>query len=167
MDNTQDIELILNTLYKNRDELASKLNDVEKLIKKIKSGSFALDNTPNNKPAENDAIEQPVKPFQFPYKSEFKFQLLALFDLIGTPCKLKELQEKYTEMTGSNYSPRETLRTLNRHGIIKLLRSKFGDKRGLYWVKAEWLENDNTRLQDKYKFYGFDQVFNEESIEYV
>jgi hypothetical protein len=166
MDNTQDIELILSTLYKDRDELTAKLSNIDKLIKKIKTGSFALNNTPNKELVNTDVVEQPVKALEFPYKSEFKFQLLALFDLIGTPCKLKELQEKYREITGSNYSPRETLRTLNRHGIIKLLRSKFGNNRGLYWVKAEWLENDNTRLKDQYKFYGFDQVFNEDNIEF-
>lgn len=167
MDNTQDLELILNTLYKERDELTAKLSNVDKVIKRLKTGNSTLNNTPNKTPVEVETIEQPVKQFIFPYKSEFKFQLLALFDLIGTPCKLKDLQEKYTEITGSNYSPRETLRTLNRHGIIKLLRNKFGEKRGLYWVKTEWLENDNTRLQDKYKFYGFDQVFIEDNIEYV
>ncbi len=102
MDNTIAKELILNGLYRDRDELAAKLSDVDKLIKKIKTGNLALNNTPNKQTVTADAVEQPVKTLEFPYKSEFKFQLLALFDLIGTPCKLKELQEKYAELTGSN-----------------------------------------------------------------
>ncbi len=87
-------------------------------------------------------------------------------DMIGCACKLKDLQNKYEEITGSNYSIRETLRTLNKHKVIKMLRSKTNG-RGLYWVKTEWIEDNGITLKAKHKFYGFDMVYKEDSIEFA
>lgn len=165
-DTTQEKELILKGLYRDRDELTARLSEVEKLIKKIKSNTFSLVQTPVIEDTNNVVDITPANEPMFPFKAEFKFQVLAIIDMIGVACKLKAVQDKYTEITGSNYSIRETMRTLNKHKVIKLLRPK-GTDRGLYWVKTGWLEDNNTRLQDKYKFYGFDELFKAEEIEYV
>ena len=167
MDTTTDKELILNSLYRDRDELSTKLNDIEKLIKKIKSNNLALNSTPN---ITSDLIE-PVETattdkqeLQFPYKSELRFQVLGCIDAIGTACKLKDIQEKYKEFTGSTFSLRETLKTLHKYQVIKLLRIK-GSDRGSYWVKNDWLEDN--QLLDKYKFYGFDVIYKVQEIEFI
>lgn len=162
---TQEKELILKGLYRDRDELSSKLTEVEKLIKKIKSNSFSLTQTPVIEDTNNAELLTAPQPEIFPYKAELKFQLLAIIDMIGFACKFKDVQDKYKELTGSNYSVRETLRTLNKHNVIKLLKPKGAD-RGLYWVKTEWLNADGN-LMDKYKFYGFDQLYKPDAIEFI
>jgi hypothetical protein len=162
---TQEKELILKGLYRDRDELSTKLTEVEKLIKKIKSNTFSLLQSPAIEDTNNTELLTPQKAEIFPFKAEMKFQLLAIIDMLGVACKLKDIQDKYTELTGSKYSVRETLRTLNKHNVIKLLRPIEGG-RGLYWVKAEWLDDDN-KLIDKYKFYGFDMLYKIECIEFV
>lgn len=166
MEQTHEIELILKGLCRDRDELTAKLTDVERLIKKIKAGNISLNQQPTTAPIINELSQQPETTFLFPYKAEFKFQLISIIDMIGKPCKLREIQDKYKELTGSNYSSRETIRTLHKHEILKLMRMK-GSNRGLYWVKTEWLEDNNTRLIDRHKFYGFDALFKADNIEYV
>jgi hypothetical protein len=166
MNDTQDIELILKGLYRDRDELTTKLTSVEKLIKKIKSGEFFNNEQHNLTPVANDGTLQPETTILFPYKAELKFQIISIIDMIGKPCKMAEIQAKLKELTGSNYSTRETVRTLNKHEIIKLMRMK-GANRGLYWVKTDWLEDNNTRLMNKHKFYGFDTLFKADNIEYI
>lgn len=162
---THEKELILKGLYRDRDELSSKLTEVEKLIKKIKSNSFSLIHSPVIEDTPISEVIHTPQENLFPYKAEMKFQILAIIDMIGFACKLKDIQDKYKELTGSLYSVRETLRTLNKHNVIKLLRPLKSD-RGLYWVKTEWLDADGN-LMDKHKFYGFDQLYKPETIEFV
>lgn len=162
---TQEKDLILKGLYRDRDELSGKLSEVEKLIKKIKSNSFSLTQTPVIEDTNNQPLLTAPKPELFPFKAEMKFQILAVIDLIGIACKLKDVQDKYKELTGSTYSVRENLRNLNKHNILKLLRPKNSD-RGFYWVKTEWLDADGN-LMDKHKFYGYDQLYKPEAIEFV
>ena len=165
-DTTQEKELILKGLYRDRDELTARLNEVEKLIKKIKLNAFSLVQTPVVEDKKNEDVAPSLQQPIFPLKAELKFQVLAIIDMIGVACKLKEIHSRYTELTGSTYSVRETLRTLNKHKVIKLLRSKESE-RGLYWVKTDWLADNNTRLQDKYKFYGFDTIYPADTIQFV
>lgn len=164
MDNTFETELILKGLYRDRDELAGKLNDVEKLIRKIKSGNFALNTTANNAPEQQTEQTNTQTPVLFPFKSEMKFQVAAIIDMIGTVCKLKDIQEKYKEITGSSYSVRETIRTLHKHKVVKILRSKGAD-RGVFWLKRDWLD-ENGKLMNKHKFYGFDLLYTDDNIEF-
>ena len=44
MEYTTETQLILNGLYRDRAELTKQLTDVERLIKKIKLGTFSFDN---------------------------------------------------------------------------------------------------------------------------
>lgn len=165
METTLETELILKGLYRDRDELSAKLNDVERLIKKIKAGTFSLNSTTNNTPEQQPDTNNTPTQVLFPFKSEFKFQVIAIMDMIGVACKSKEIQDKYKEITGSGYAVRETLRTLHKHKVLTMLRSKGAD-RGVFWVKRDWLENDGTKLKDKHKFYGFDVIYNDDNLEF-
>ena len=60
---------------------------------------------------------------------------------------------------------RETVRTLNKHELLKLLQPK-GSIRGLHRVKTEWLEDNETRLKVKHKFEGFELLFTDEQIKF-
>jgi len=166
IDNTQEKELILKGLYRDRDELSTKLSDIERLIKKIKSNTFSLVQTPVIEDTNNEVITEPNTVNLFPFKAELKFQVLSIIDMIGIAFKLKDIQAKYLEITGSTYNLRETLRTLNKHNVIKILRPKDGN-RGLYWVKTEWLEHNNTMLQDAHKFIGYDMLYNKDNVEFI
>lgn len=166
MDNTTAKELILNGLYRDRDELAAKLNDVEKLIRKIKTNTFSLTQPDIINSVDDDVIKQPENAISFPFNGNIKVQVLAIFDLINVACRLKDVADKYKEVTGNNVNLRETLRTLNKHELLKLLRPK-NTERGLYWVKSGWLENNYTILKEEHKFEGFELLYTPDKIEFV
>jgi len=160
MEYKPDVQLILNSLNKEKKELSDKLAEIDKLIKRIKYGNLDLG---LNKVAKADDIETIEAAKPFPLKAELKVQIIKVMDLLGEASKLKSIQDKYKEMTGIHHNLRETVRTLNKHDILKLLQPK-GTERGLYWVKAEWLENG--KLKEKHKFEGFDLIFTDDSIEF-
>lgn len=85
-------------------------------------------------------------------------------DILGVACKLGEIRDKYHELTGLNVNFRETLRSLNKHDLVKLLHPK-GNMRGVYWVKNEWLQ-DNGTLKEKHRFHGFELLFSDDMIEF-
>jgi len=95
-----------------------------------------------------------------------RVQLISVFDLIGKASRLKDVQDKYKEVTGLRPNLRETLRTLSKHKILRILKPK-GTERGLYWVKEEWLEGDGCKLKEQYKFDGFNLLYNDEDLEYI
>ena len=78
---------------------------------------------------------------------------------------MKDIQDKLFELTKGRPNIREIVRTLNKHELLKLFQPK-GSIRGLYWVKTEWLEDNETRLKDKHKFEGFELLFTDEQIEF-
>ena len=160
--------MILNGLYRDRQELTKQLTDVERLIKKIKLGTFSLNGNENNDsvtvaPANNS--NEP-KQIEFPLRGELRVQVISVFDLIGKACRLKEVQDKYKEVTGLRPNLRETLRTLSKHKILRILKPK-GTERGLYWVKEDWLEGEGAKLKEQYKFEGFNLLYNDEDLEYI
>ena len=167
MAHTQEIELILNSLNRDKRELLDKIAGIDKVIKRIKYGNLNIGLSPEDKKTyyentESDT-EPPVK--TFPLKADLKVQAIKVFDVIGVACKLRDVQEKYKELTGLNSNLRETLRNLNKHEILKLVQPK-GTQRGLYWIKSEWLEDNGTRLKEQHKFEGFDLLFSDEMIEF-
>lgn len=165
MEYTQETQLILNSLGKDRKELADKLSEIDKLIKKIRYGNVNLGASKGMKENITDEIgtTEEVKPF--PLKADLKVQVIKILNILGEASKLNAVQEKYKELTGYQANLRETLRNLNKHQILKLLQPK-NHVRGLYWVKTEWLEDNETKLQDKYKFEGFDLLFSDDMVEY-
>ncbi len=166
MEHTQDVELILMSLTKEKRELLDKVGEIDKVIKRLKYGNLNLRLSKGNKnnadANDNDQIQQPQA---FPMKADLKVQAIKVFDILGVASKLRDVQEKYKELTGVNHNLRETLRNLNKHDILKLLQPK-GTIRGLYWVKAEWLEDDGRRLKEQHKFEGFDLLFTDDMIEF-
>src|SRR5579871_1282155 len=166
MEHTQDVELILNSLTKEKKELLDKVNEIDKVIKRIKFGNL------NIRLSQGNDIAAPIAPHNemqsqstFPLKADLKVQIIKVFDILGVASKLREVQDKFTELTGSKHNIRESLRNLNKHQILRLLQEK-GTHRGLYWVKSEWLTDEGTRLRDEHKFNGFDLLFNADTIEY-
>jgi hypothetical protein len=166
MEYSQDVELILNSLNKDKKELLDKVGEIDKLIKKIKYGNLNIGLNKvariDNSITDVEVIEQPQA---FPLKADLKVQVIKIFDLLGEASKLKDVQDKYHQLTGIRHNLRETLRNLNKHDILKLLQPK-GTQRGLYWVKTEWLEDNNTKLKEKHKFEGFDLLFSDDMIEF-
>ena len=166
MDYTQDIQMVLDSLNKDKRELLNKVNDIDKLIKKIKYGNLNLGLTKGSKIiesaiVEDETIHQPV----FPLKADLKVQVIKVFDLLGVACRMGDVRDKLKEMTGHPTNIRETLRNLNRHDILKLVQPK-GTMRGLYWVKTEWLDENGTRLKEQHKFEGFDLLYTDDMIEF-
>jgi hypothetical protein len=165
MEYNQDIELIISSLNKDKRELLDKVNDIDKLIKRIKYGNLNLGLNKGNKIDNTITDIEVIQPIRaFPKKADLKVQIIKIFDILGEASKLKDVQDKYKELTGIHHNLRETLRILNRHDILKLLQPK-GTIRGLYWVKTEWLD-ENRRLKDKHRFEGFDLLFTDDMIEF-
>ena len=168
MEYTTETQLILNGLYRDRSELTKQLTDVERLIKKIKLGTFSLNgndnnNTPSVEPVNNS---NEAKQIDFPLRGELRVQVISIVDSIGVACKLKQISDKHKEITGLRVNLRETVRNLYKHKILTLLKPK-GTERGLYWVKSEWLENDGNKLKEQHKFDGFNLLYNDEDLEYL
>ena len=166
MEYTSEQQLILNSLNKDRKELSEQLSAIDKLIKKIKYGSLNLGGNrvlKQGNDESNDEVSGQDSPF--PLKAELKVQVIKIFDILGEASKLNAIQDKYKELTGHHVNLRETLRNLNRHQILKLLQPK-NLLRGLYWVKTEWLEDNETKLKEKHKFEGFDLLFTDDLIEF-
>lgn len=86
IENTAEKELIIKGLYRDRDELTARLNEVEKLIKKIKSNTFSLIQTPVIEDTQLLPANEVKQENIFPYKAEFKFQVLAIMDMIPSRC---------------------------------------------------------------------------------
>ena len=163
---TQEVELILDSLNRDKRELLDKIAGIDKVIKRIKYGNLNLGLSQDNKTYyENIEDENPAPVKAFPLKADLKVQVIKIFDVIGVACKLSDVRDKYKELTGLNSNLRETLRNLNKHEILKLIQPK-GGQRGLYWVKTEWLEDNGARLKEQHKFEGFDLLFTDEMIEF-
>lgn len=162
---TNEMELVINSLNKQRNELMSEVAEIDKVIKKLKYGGLNLGLTKGNK--IDTAIAAPAEsqqPQAFPLKADLKVQCLKVFDLLGVASKLGEVRDKYREISGLNVNFRETLRTLNKHGLLRILQPK-GNIRGLYWVKSEWLDEAGN-LKEQHKFNGFELLFSDDMIEF-
>jgi len=166
MEYNSEIQLVLNSLNKERKELSDKITEIDKLIKRIKYGNlnFGL-NKGNAVVSGNDNTPEIKADKAFPLKADLKVQVIKVLDILGEASKLKQIQEKYKELTGIHHNLREVVRTLNKHEILKLLQPK-GTERGLYWVKTEWLEGSGTKLKEQHKFEGFDLLYTDDSIEF-
>jgi hypothetical protein len=166
MEYTQDIQMVLDSLNKDKRELLNKVNDIDKLIKRIKYGNLNLGLTKGSKISEAAIVEdETIHQSVFPLKADLKVQVIKVFDLLGVACRMGEVRDKLKEMTGHPVNVRETLRNLNRHDILKLVQPK-GTMRGLYWVKTEWLEENGTKLKEQHKFEGFDLLYTDDMIEF-
>ena len=157
--------MILEALSKERAEVYAKLKQIDRVIKQVREGNLsAIDNSP--KSINGELFETSVQKTSVNngYISDIKLTILSVFDRIGKVSKLRHLQDEYAKVAGNNLNIREAIRTLNRSKKVRLMKEK-GAERGIYWVKADWIEDG--RLKDEYKPDGFDLLYDESLLEYV
>ncbi|MBL7728707.1 MAG: hypothetical protein JNM68_13515 [Dinghuibacter sp.] len=157
-----DIEVILKALTREREDLHQQLMQVDRIINRVKSGTYSGGELPD-KPIQLQVEAAPPKVRQLSPAVDIKVQILRVFDVLGVASTLKQLQTEYKEMTGSNYNIREPVRSLNKSTLIKLVKDKTLT-RGFMWVKADWIENG--QLLDKHKPEGFDLLYKPENLIY-
>lgn len=115
-----DIEVILKALQRERDELHQQLMQVDRIINRVKSGTYS----------DKPVIEQPVK--QLEAKAihrpktlspilDLKIQVLRAMDVLNVASTLKQIQAEYSAMSENKYNIRESVRALQKQGIIRLI----------------------------------------------
>src|SRR5262249_46682876 len=119
MNNIQsDTDVILMALQKERDELHDRIMQVNGIIKRVKS----LEYSASNEVVEPKQIDnqQPIeKPLNiFPKTADIKVLIIRAFDVISVACKQKTVQSVYNELSGNQYSVRESMRTLNKNKVL-------------------------------------------------
>ena len=169
MATTKDDDIMLHALRKERDEAHQKVMQLDRLIKKILSGNYS----PKSVEINNDngvtigiPTLEPQLPFtlnSFPKNADIKVQVLKVFDSLKVASKLKELQTEYNRLSESHYNIREIVRSLHKSRLLRLMK-EIDANRGIFWVKAEWLEDD--RLKEEFKPVGFDMIYKQDNLEY-
>lgn len=155
-----DTEVIISALRKERDELHNRLMQIDRIIDRVKSLEY--DPEIVQLPVKEIADNKDDKQFAvFANKADIRVQVLMVFDLIKQVAKLKDIQAKYSQISGNKYNIRETVRTLHKAGLLRLLKQK-GTDRGFMWIKADWLVNG--QLADQYKPEGFDILYKPETL---
>lgn len=158
-----DIEIILKALQRERDDLHQQLMQVDRIIKRVKCGTYSEDDSPTPAPKqlEADLAKAPIRTLT--PALDIKVQVLRALDVIGVASTLKQIQTEYSAMTNNKMNVRETVRSLQKSTLLKLLKDRT-TTRGFMWVKSEWLEDGI--LQDKYKPEGFDLLYKAENLIY-
>jgi hypothetical protein len=162
---TKDDEMMLFALRKEREEVHERLMQIDRIIKKVRSGKYSDESTGS----EGLSVDQPsdqttaIPLNEFPKNADVKIQILRVMGELGKASKLKEIQAVYNRLSGSHFNIRETLRSMHRSRLIRLIREKDAT-RGMLWVKSEWVEND--QLLEEYKPEGFDMLYKAENLEY-
>ena len=111
MEYNTEIQLVIDSLNKDKRELLDKVNELDKLIKRIKYGNLNLGLSKGMQVGTlNVESNKEVQLQSFPMKSELKVQIIKIFDILGVACKLKDMQEKYKELRGMYVNWRESLR---------------------------------------------------------
>lgn len=157
-----DLEVILKALQRERDDLHNQLMQVDRIIKRVKCGTYSEDEMPE-KPKQLQVAPIAQKPKTLTPAADIKVQILRVFDVLGIAATLSQLKAEYKAISGNNYNIRETVRSLHKSTLIKMVRDK-NASRGFMWVKSEWLEDGI--LQDKYKPEGFDLLYKAENLIY-
>jgi hypothetical protein len=162
---TPEQKIMIDALQVQRNKLAQELATIDKVIKKVKIGDTIASNS------DTAAIQQPFQAnsakanYVFPVDSDIKVQILSVMDMRKRPLKTKELQTEFDKYSRNRYSIRETLRGMQKSGIVWLLKLK-GTTRGFLWVKRDWVDPTTNLLFDEYKFQGFDMLYKPDNIEY-
>ena len=157
----EDYEVMLSALSKERDGLHDQLMQVDRIIKKIKTGQYLASNQITTLEIIPSNAKEPVS---FSTNGNIKVQAIRVLDVIGHATKLKEINTEYTKLTGKVYNLREAVRTLHASKIVYMVKEK-SLERAKYWVKREWVENG--QLLDQYKPEGFDLLYKPEDLEFV
>jgi hypothetical protein len=165
----KDDEILISALRREREEVHQRLMQLDRIIGRVKSGEYAQNREIQDELgiASTKSVE-PVKAPQisdssFPKTVDIKVQVLRVFDIDRKALKLKEIQAEYSRLSGSRYNIREIVRSLHKGGLLRLMKEKDA-MRGIYWVKTEWVEND--QLLEEFKPEGFDILYRPENLEY-
>lgn len=150
-----DLEVILKALQRERDELHTQLMQVDRIIKRVKTGIYS-DEPLQPIEAPKQLQVAPVKKTPLPSIANTKIQVLKVFDVLGVACTLKQVQTEYTAMTGDKSNIRDIVRSLQKSTLVKLLRVEPAI-RGIMWVKSEWVID--LQLEDSRKPDGFDVLY--------
>ncbi|MBK7306848.1 MAG: hypothetical protein IPI88_07240 [Chitinophagaceae bacterium] len=129
----------------------------------IKTGKTEQPNDLFNNFSDANNVENTEELPRLTFKGDTKIIIIKALDKIGKACKLSQIQEEYDRITGVPANIRESIRTLNKSKKILLMIEK-GKSRGIFWVKREWVEDGV--LLDEFKPYGFDSLYDAESLEY-
>lgn len=165
MEYSSDVQVIINSLTKEKRELTDRIAEIDKVIKRVKYGNLNFGGNKGTAPIKEHIEPDETQHAQaFPRKADLKVQAIKIFDILGVASKLSDVRDKYHEITGLNVNFRETLRNLNRHEILKLVQPK-GNARGLYWIKSEWLD-EQGHLKEQHKFEGFDLLYTDDMLEF-
>jgi|SRR6185369_2792162 len=159
-----DIDVVLTALSKERIDLHERLMQIDRIVKRIKKGESYTDSTPKeieSEPKQQPAIKTDKK---LPKDMDTKLHVLLVMDELKKASKLKIIQSKYFQLTGNSYNIRESVRSLNRTGLMKMMRNRSSD-RGILWVKTEWLKDG--QLLEEFKPMGFDVIYHQENIEFL
>lgn len=157
----KDYEVMLGALSKERDSLHDQLMQIDRIIKRIKTGEYLASNEITTLEIIPSNLKEPVS---FSNTANIKVQAIRLFDIIGHAAKLKEINTEYTKQTGKVFNLREVVRTLHSSKILYMVKEK-SLERAKYWVKREWV--NNGQLLDQFKPEGFDLLYKAEDLEYL
>lgn len=157
---TTDTEVILNALQKERDELHDRIMQVDRIIKRVKS----LEYTQDKEVKEPQQLEnkEPIAPLNlFPKTADIKVMIVRAFDMLGKATRQRDVQLAYNDLSGNQYSVRESMKTLNRNKVLVRVVNKTTGKSFL-WAKSDWIIEG--QLIDKYKPEGFDLLHKSEDL---
>ena len=154
-----DTDVILSALHKERQLAHQKVMQLDRIIKRIKEGNYAGE-VLEIEPIESQS-RQPVVFTQSFKTADTKVQILRVFDVVRIASKLQVIQDKFNELTQTNYNIRDIIRSLQRSGKVRMMKEK-NASRGFLWVKSEWL--DNGQLLEEFKPEGFDMLYKPEDL---
>ncbi len=157
-----DIEVILKALQRERDDLHQQLMQVDRIIKRVKCGTYVDDKEQKPVP-QIQAENTPVRPKTISPALDLKIQVLRVLDVLGVACTLKQIQAEFTALTGNKANVRESIRSLQNSTIVRLIKDKSAS-RGFLWAKSQWIENN--QLLDKHKPEGFDLLYKPDNLIY-
>ncbi|MBS1917466.1 MAG: hypothetical protein JST87_14400 [Bacteroidetes bacterium] len=166
MANITDSEMMLQALRKEREIVHERLMQIDRIIKRIRTGKLLNEESLGDAGIVVDApqITNAIAPLnEFPKNADIKVQIIRVFELHRKAAKLKELQNIYNKLNETHYNIREPLRSLHRSRIVRMIREKDAS-RGIFWVKSEWIENE--QLLDEFKPDGFDMLYKADNLEY-
>jgi hypothetical protein len=159
-----DIQVILNALQRERDDLHSQLMQVDRIIKRVKTGTYSDEPIIQPVPKQLEAIVPTKKPLiPISSGSQLKMQILKVFDVLGTAITLKQIMAELEAMTGHKPYIRDNIRALQKAQLLRIIKDKTAT-RGFLWVKASWIEDG--QLLDKYKPEGFDILYKQANLIY-
>jgi hypothetical protein len=151
-------KIALDAMIKERQRIHSELTMMDKAIKEMKV-RLNGGNTERPVPSPTNSIQLPAG--AIPSKLQIRKVILEIMDKINVPCKMNDIQDEYKKITGVDYNIRENVRSLNNQGLLKLMKVN-NSNRNAYWVKTEWIDEDNiidNAIKTEHKFEGFDAMF--------